>query len=539
MYDFLARHLASGRDLADLTLPDERSTASDRLRRIPGAMDRVLSDHTRVKRPEHVRRVLHLVVRAAMRQSQGSLRKLHRALLQGFALEYLDDLLELVVEGFVLQFLEPGKVRNVGLWLATRGTHRSPVKVGIALIGVTSVDDARDVLLTLGRHDELSLYVAAALVNGDSEPEASLWELARKADGWGRVHAVEHLSASKNPAIQAWLLRDGFRNRIADEYLAYTAAVTGDLAAALNRHDVDESLLRGARDIVRALLGGYSPTFDIDDYDRAADTVANLLRHLRDRACELEDFLAVDAIGGYLEDRVADWDERSTRGWTVARRVWMESVCGQILSRPVWRDLVEQGLKADDDATFHAADQVARRLGIETFDAHLGRLHSHPLDQTSWLRAMRDCSPRRVDELLALAEEKLPLDEIATGPADSGGVGSDYAAHRCLGVVLQELDRFSGKGWRLIATGLRSPVVWNRNMALRALAAWDRRDWPAEVGRLLRAAGKNEPTDWTAKEIGRLLREVPPRGIRRWATRPGRTSTPASTPARLSADRPA
>ncbi|MFN2557900.1 MAG: hypothetical protein ABR592_13730 [Nitriliruptorales bacterium] len=535
--DLLARHLSEGHDLVDLALLDERSTPSDRLSWVAGARDRVLSDHTLVEpRPGDARRILHLLVHAARRQNRRSLRRLHAALVNESTLGYLGYILESVVEGFVLQALEPPHVRNVGWWLAAKGTHPKPVKVGIALLAVTSVDvDARDLLLTLGRHDEFSLHVAAALANGDSEPEASLWRLAREVDGWGRIHAVEQLSDSKNPAIQAWLLRGGFRNRIADGYLAHIAAVTGDLATALGRHDVDEALLRGGRDIVRALLADYAPTFNIDDYDPAAVTLSNLLRHLRDRPGELEDFLAVDAIRDYLGDREADWDERSTRGWTVARRVWMEAVCRQILSRPAWRNLVEEGLESDDENTFHAADQVARRLGIGTFDAHLRRLHDHPLDQTCWLRALHDCSSQRIDEVVSLAEEKLPLDEIGTGPAESAGDGSDYAAHRCLGVVVQQLGRFSGKGWRLIATALQSPVVWNRNLALHALADWDRRDWPEETRRLLKAARRNEPTDWTAREIGRLLREATPRGMRRWAL----SRSGAATTGQLSADRPA
>ncbi|MDQ4130951.1 MAG: hypothetical protein M3133_08195 [Actinomycetota bacterium] len=536
IYDFLARHLSEEQRLADLSLPDERSRSTDHARWVPGARDRLLSDHTLVtRRPGESGRILHLLVRAARRQSGRSLRRLHKALARGFPPGYLDDLLELVVEGFVLGSLEPQEVRKVGLWLTARGTHRMPVKMGLALLGVTSVDDAREMLLTLGRHDEFSLHVCAALANGDSEPEASLWQLAREADGWARIHAVEQLSSSKNPAIKAWLLREGFRNSVADEYLAHTAAVTGGLAAALGRQDVDGPLLRGGRDIVRALLADYRPTFTIDDYDPAAVTVSNLLRHLRDRSGELEDFLAVDAIRAYLQDPEADWDERSSRGWTVARRVWMEAVCRQILARPAWRNLVAEGLQSDDETVFHAADQVARKLGMETFDAHLRHLHDRPFDQTSWLRAMQECPPQRIDEIVALAEEKLPLEDIATGPAESTGDGSGYVAHRCLGVVVQELGRFSGKGWRLIATAMRSPVVWNRNMALRALGDWERRDWPPEARRLLAAAKRKEPTEWTAKELGRLLREASPRGMRRWTLRP----EGAATAGRLSADRTA
>jgi hypothetical protein len=43
-----------------------------------------------------------------------------------------------------------------------------------------------------------------------------------------------------------------------------------------------------------------------------------------------------------------------------------------------------------------------------------------------------------------------------------------------LDFILQDLRRFPGKGRPLIRAGLQSPVVRNRNMTVRALAAWGR-----------------------------------------------------------------
>lgn len=57
------------------------------------------------------------------------------------------------------------------------------------------------------------------------------------------------------------------------------------------------------------------------------------------------------------------------------------------------------------------------------------------------------------------AEETLPLQEIASGPADSLGLGPEFRHHSALGFVLQDLRRFPGKGWPLIRAGLQSPVV--------------------------------------------------------------------------------
>ncbi|HEX7331214.1 MAG TPA: hypothetical protein VF290_06930, partial [Pyrinomonadaceae bacterium] len=110
------------------------------------------------------------------------------------------------------------------------------------------------------------------------------------------------------------------------------------------------------------------------------------------------------------------------------------------------------------------------------------------------------------------AEETLPLHEIASGPTDTLGMSLEFQHHNELDYVLQELRRFPGKGWPLIRAGLQSPTVRNRNMAVQALASWDRASWPHEAAQLLTDAIEVEPNDITrasmveALEGGRLTR---------------------------------
>jgi hypothetical protein len=95
--------------------------------------------------------------------------------------------------------------------------------------------------------------------------------------------------------------------------------------------------------------------------------------------------------------------------------------------------------------------------------------------------------------LPGFAASALPLDEIATGPADSLGLGEKYAAHSALDWILQDLKRFPGRGWGFIETGLQSPVTRNRNMALNALLEWPRPSWPEQAPSLLARLRAIEP----------------------------------------------
>jgi hypothetical protein len=118
---------------------------------------------------------------------------------------------------------------------------------------------------------------------------------------------------------------------------------------------------------------------------------------------------------------------------------------------------------------------------------------------------MQTDDPERIDRVITLAQERLPLEQIATGPADELGLGPEFEHHSALDFVLQDLDRFPGKGWLLVRAGLRSPVVRNRNMAVRALAAWGKEAWPEGAETLLRAALENEPRQDTRDHMRRAL----------------------------------
>src|SRR5690606_8614632 len=128
--------------------------------------------------------------------------------------------------------------------------------------------DERETLLTIGGHEEFTLFSVVALASTLESPDRELWQLAQRVRGWGRIHAVERLAETTDPDIRGWLIRDGFRNDVMDEYLAHTCAVAGDLAGALEADIVDDSLIDAAAGIFAALLNG-GPAEDIEDYEQA------------------------------------------------------------------------------------------------------------------------------------------------------------------------------------------------------------------------------------------------------------------------------
>lgn len=501
LYEWLSERLRSGQPAA-VALPDQPEPGPDELRWEPGALDGLMTHHAGVPESSTLSgRLCDLILRACERPSRRCLWRLHEALAEHPALEYLDALLEELVQR---PWVDPDTLREVGLWLATCGTQRDPVKVGIGLIGISGVGDARGTLLVLGRSDEFTLYVAVAFANTADDPEGSLWELAQHVEGWGRIHAVERLAHTRDPGIKAWLLREGYRNTVSNEYLAFVAATTGELARALEARRIDDALRRGAGDMIRALLSG-GPAENMDDYHDGAAAVSAYLRHVDPPRGRLDDFVTVAAISDHLADAAADWDRRAARGWSATVRQWMESRCAEVLAHQHWARLAVEGLSATDDPTVERAHAVARRLHVNTFEIDLGRLQQRSLDPKGWQRVLSDCPVRRLEEVLDIARRSLPLRAIASGPGHDLGLGSEHVPHGCLSVIVQALCRYPGHGWDLIAVALQSPVTHNRNAALCTLTAWGRDAWPPDVREVLEDVRHREPLVDTRDAIETML----------------------------------
>jgi hypothetical protein len=95
--------------------------------------------------------------------------------------------------------------------------------------------------------------------------------------------------------------------------------------------------------------------------------------------------------------------------------------------------------------------------------------------------------------VLAFAEEHLPLDRIATGPANEMGVGPEFKAHSCLDIVVPEMRREGVFSARLVSAALRSPVVRNRNMAVTALEQQPVEVWGPNLAQALDRSAREEP----------------------------------------------
>lgn len=508
--EFVRSHIATnkpGMPEAGYTVPDEdRISQGSKCRWAPGAMDGVTTHHMGTgENEEAVRRTVELILAYSQQPTATNKAGVYQHLIA----EHIVSLIDPVVEALVNETrINHDRLYELAHSFVTEAPDREPVKFGIAILGLFRQPADEELFQTLGRHDEFTLFCAVAITNASEEYDEALWTLARNVTGWGRIHAVERLAHTTKPAIKRWLLREGFRNSISYEYLAATCARAGGLLAALSEDRVDRELLTAAGEIIQALVAG-GPAEGIDDYEDARPAIESYLGHMASSTETIEDFLHVNSIKGYLNEDDSRWAGRYDAGWSAEHRDRLRSVCDSILGRLEWGDRIRAKLSSQDEMEFFYANQAAKVLGIDSWDIHWRRLQEKPTDPARWYHVMALCDEDRAGKVIEFAEANLDLAGIATGAADEVGLGREFERHSCLDYVLQELRRFPGRGQMLIKTGLKSPVVRNRNMAVAALAGWPREEWSSELERSLKRAAGCEPEEGVRQRMQRALRGEP------------------------------
>ncbi|QQZ63248.1 limonene hydroxylase [Paenibacillus sonchi] len=488
----------------DGSLPDdEEFWAGSTIRWVAGGMDGAFGHHAGpAKMTDEARELVHLLAKQS-RKPKNSIRK---ALYAKLVKTDIGGMMDTVLDEVRMQpGIQPGPVFLEAKWLAEHAAHRNAVKFGIAMLGLFQNEQEKDLLLTLGRHEEFTLYAAVAIHNGMEDSNQVLFELAQRVHGWGKIHIVERLEPASQE-IKDWLLRQGCRNSVMNEYLACICARNGGLREALSADRVDSALLDGATDIIEALLNG-GPAENMDDYEHAPQVLSDYVRLTREIGTAAKHLSAIFSIHAFLTQDEEEWAVRMSAGWSGQLRTGISDACQSIMADTKWISIVMDTVSSGDSPDRYYGVACAEQLGIDIWDTLYDQLAANPLQNFYYYQLMKSNDPDRIRKFVQFATEHLPLQQIATGPGNKMGYGEEYAAHRNLGAILQSLDRFEGIGTELIFTGLNSPVISNRNMALKALEGWNVTSWGDRLVEAVTHLLVVEPED-SVKERLRELREA-------------------------------
>ena len=395
--------------------------------------------------------------------------------------------------------LDRNRVAELARWLCCNGTRKGVVKAGLALLGATGTENDSFLIQRLGLLEELTLYAVVALRNLLADPERAVFELAQQVTGWGRINAIQRLEGTTDPEIQSWLLRGGAENGVLTEEIAYVAATTGDLRAALEE-EADEALLEHGGELLRALACG-GPAKDMSDYADGAAAMAAFFGHMTTATITPKRLECLEFLEGYL----SGWAQDNALISDAERRSLLVSVT-EVLSRPGCAQVVLDLLASEEILEVTVGLSLADRFDIDGHPTAKRWLERLPFQSYLWQWLLRHS--RTDDELDAILEDAsrlLPLPELANGPEDNLGLGLDYAADSALQIIVQALRRSPGKGWPLVATALNNRVTRSRNLALQVLDAWPSDKWPEGARDALTKARDAEPKADVRKRIQSLL----------------------------------
>ena len=359
------------------------------------------------------------------------------------------------IERFREAELDETLVQHEALWLLEHAAHREVVKFAITVLGCTNCEKYKDLLFTLGMHEEFTIYVVFALRNGTIQANEQIWKLAQELQGWGKIAAVEHLDAS-TPEMKHWLLTKGCRNEIMDEYLAYTCAINGELDVALYEETISKELYDGASVIIEALLSE-NASQGIDDYPYASAVLSRFVFHARMHCQRLEDFYPLMKMSEFLNADQEIWDERFKDSWKHHEYNSLQQAIQPFIEDLKWPQLAIESLQQKSN---YKTIEIARFYQLDVTHNLFDLLEKEPTKSELYLAIMDTNKREHIQALCTFAETHLTLANLSNDE------------EVCVHCIVQDLHEHEGVGLSLIQAGLQSKNKSLQYHALSVLKSW-------------------------------------------------------------------
>ncbi len=160
-----------------------------------------------------------------------------------------------------------------GVDLAVGSNNKECVKLGLSILALFGDFNEKltEAILDLAACNEFTLFAMWAVAETENKNEL-VFEMAKRADGWGRIVTVDELEPETDE-IKQWLLYEGVRNTIYPGYSAITCFKKADVMTLLEEGLTDENFTAVEYIITFLLLSG--PTIGIkafaEDEERIMD----------------------------------------------------------------------------------------------------------------------------------------------------------------------------------------------------------------------------------------------------------------------------
>ena len=450
---FIQQQIQTHTKIIDERLPDEEYLYDEHQPRLAAGLADNFADD--IPTPFYVKKLLKLFEEQLHHPSTKTRKVTYEKIIFDNIASYGDE--------FIAQFqqvqLDETLVQQEALWLLNHAAHREVVKFSITVLGCTNCEKHKELLYTLGLHEEFTPYVIFALKNGTIRANDQIWRLAQSVHGWGKISAVEQLETT--PEIKHWLLTKGCENTIGNEYLAYTCAVKGELDVALYEETISKELYDGAGLIIQSLLKEGAP-LGIEDYQYASAVLARFVHHARTHCNTLEDFYPLIKISEFLNADNEVWEERFANQWKQHEKNAIQQAIQPFINDSKWPQLAVDALQQGYDFT---ALEIARLYQLDVTPNLFKLLENYPTNSELYEAVMATTNRLHISNLCTFSEHNLSLSSLSNEEQD------------CLQYIVQDLHEHEGVGLPLIQAALESDNGILQYQALTVLKEWPPSIW--------------------------------------------------------------
>ncbi|WP_163882235.1 hypothetical protein [Paenibacillus favisporus] len=478
---FIERQVQTHNKIVDDGLPDDEYVYDENHPPVAaGSSDHFVDD---IPTPFFVKRLLKLFKRQLHQPTNKTRKATYEEIISDNIASYGEEL----IERFKQDEWDESLVQQEAIWLLEHAAHREVVKFSITVLGFTNCEKYKELLFTLGMHEEFTLYVLFALKNGTREANDQIWRLAQSVHGWGKIAAVEKLEAT-TPEIKQWLLTNGCENIIKNEYFVYMCAIKGDLPAALNSEMISKQLYDGVGLIIQTLLHE-DVEHDIEDYIFEKAILYRFLDHARIHCQTLEDFYPIMKICKYINAEEI-WGERSNDQRKMQERNSVQKAIQPFISNPKWSQIAMDTLQQDINVK---ALEVAHFYQLDIIRNLFKMLEKHPTNSEIYFSIMNTNHRQHIIDLCVFAENHLSL----SSPSKE--------EEHCLRYIVQDLHEHAGVGLPLVQAALESDTELMQYQALSVLEEWTPSIWQQPS---ILAAIKNISTTTKDKDYRKLANQL-------------------------------
>ena len=356
---------------------------------------------------------------------------------------------------------DPHKLCNLAYSLVTFGLKKETVKLGLALLVLFDFGDDEIVkkhLITIGLYEEFTSYVIALTKSWPAESKEHVYYIyAQKLSGFGKINAVECLEPV-NEEVKEWLLCNGCRNDVSYGYLGLIVAEKCNFKSRLEKGNLTEEEMQGARDIMTGLLDE-GPRAGISELKDADKVAMGYLRELAKHEITLADIANMFDIRNYFE-------EQDTKASSEMKNKIFEQI-SRMLGNISVSDKIRENLGENPRIAIRTAEETKTDVSNELIE----------LTRIDFNRYYVFCDylfsqNRMVDDFLAIAAEKIKYGDFPTGMGNESYPAENKTVFK-LDFVTQFLSAYVGKGSEILNACIDSPIVRWRSAAAMVLKNWE------------------------------------------------------------------